>query len=92
MSRDRAISASSRIVVCSRDLISAVANVEWWNGIWGVSVFIGVGDRVSVEVFDPRQVYCDILIKDLSEGNELWFSTIRSKARHARQVLFKRVF
>ncbi len=88
----RAISASCRVVVCSRDLVTAVANVQWRCGGSRVSMFVGVEDGVSVEVLDAWQVHRDVLVEDLAKGHELRLSAVGAAAGHERQVFFKRVF
>jgi hypothetical protein len=62
--------------MCSRDLVSAIADVEWGYCIGAFSVFVRVGYGVSVKVLDPWKVYCDILIEDLAEGYEFRLSTV----------------
>lgn len=74
------IFASGRVVVCSRDLVTTVANVQGWQRTSSSSVFIGVFDEVFVEVLDAWQVYSDILVKDLTKGYQLGLSAVGTSA------------
>jgi len=66
--------------VCSRDLVTTIADMQGRQRNPSSSVLIGVFDEVSVEVLDARQVNGDILIKNLTEGYQLGLSAVCSTA------------
>jgi hypothetical protein len=72
------VSASSRVIVCSRDFVSSVANMKWVDLLFGYSLLVCVWNRFASVACNNRQVYGHILIVDLAKGYELGLSSVCS--------------
>ena len=77
----RAVSTSCRVVVCSCNFVTAVADVQR-DRLVCLSVFVGVSDGVSIEVGDLWKVDDDILVVDLTECHKLRLSAIYTSLAH----------
>lgn len=86
------ISVACGVVVCSRELVTSIADMEHGVVVFVGSKFVCVEDRVLVEVGDFREVNGDVLIVDLTECSQLDLSGIGTWTRHGGKIVLIRVF
>jgi hypothetical protein len=72
------VSASRRVVMCSRNFVASVTNMKWADLLFCNSLLVGIRNRVASVASNDRQMDCHILIIDLAEGYELGLSSVRS--------------